>query len=29
VVAAVRHPANGGATRFRDGIGKVLELVGR
>jgi hypothetical protein len=24
VVAAVRHPANGGATKFRDGISRVL-----
>jgi hypothetical protein len=25
VVAAVRHPANGGATKFREGISRVLE----
>jgi len=29
VVAAVRHPANGGATKFREGIEKVLERVDR
>ena len=29
VVAAVRHPANGGATDFRRGIDRVLENLGR
>ena len=29
VVAAVRHPANGGATKFREGIEKLLERVDR
>lgn len=28
-VAAVRHPANGGATKFRDGISLVLEKTRR
>ena len=27
VVAAVRHPANGGATKFREGISGVLEGI--
>jgi hypothetical protein len=27
-VAAVRHPANGGATKFREGIERVLETLG-
>jgi len=29
VVAAVRHPANGGATEFRKGISRVVEGLGR
>ena len=29
VVAAVRHPANGGATKFRDGISRVLSITSR
>jgi hypothetical protein len=29
VVAAVRHPANGGATKFREGISRVLATASR
>lgn len=29
VLAAVRHPANGGATKFREGIPRVLKLLMR